>query len=82
LPPLVYCEDLESSNGTFVNETFIGSRFSRQRAYLLSDGDVINLRPNWAFQFKQLIKTPVRNLDKIQSLEFDVSQLTSFGFKD
>ena len=53
LPPLVYCEDLESSNGTYVNDDLIGIIGKERMAHLLCDGDVIEIRPNWKFTFHQ-----------------------------
>jgi hypothetical protein len=55
LPPLVYCEDMESSNGTYVNGDLIGIMGKEKVAYLLCDGDVIEIRPNWKFTFQQSI---------------------------
>ncbi|KAG0648580.1 Serine threonine-kinase Chk2 [Hyphodiscus hymeniophilus] len=52
-PPLVYCEDLESSNGTYVNEVLIGMIGTEKTAHLLCDGDVISIRPSWQFTFHQ-----------------------------
>ncbi len=51
---MVYCEDLESTNGTFVNGHCIGSFGQERIGYLLSDGDVVEIRPRWRFQFRQL----------------------------
>jgi pSer/pThr/pTyr-binding forkhead associated (FHA) protein len=53
LPPLIYCEDLESSNGTYINGDLIGIIGKEKVAHLLCDGDVIELRPNWKFTFQQ-----------------------------
>ena len=53
LPPLIYCEDLESSNGTYVNGDLIGIIGKEKVAHLLCDGDVMELRPNWKFTFQQ-----------------------------
>ncbi|KAG9232457.1 kinase-like domain-containing protein [Amylocarpus encephaloides] len=52
-PPLVYCEDLESSNGTYVNNELIGMLGKERIGYLLSDGDVVEVRPFWRFKFSQ-----------------------------
>ncbi|CZT13325.1 related to myosin light chain kinase 2 [Rhynchosporium graminicola] len=51
--PLIYCEDLESRNGTYVNGLCIGMIGRERLAYLLSHGDVIEVRPNWRFKFHQ-----------------------------
>ena len=53
LPPLVYCEDLESSNGTWVNGLLIGIIGKEKVPHLLCDGDVIEIRPDWRFTFHQ-----------------------------
>jgi hypothetical protein len=53
LPPLVYCEDLESSNGTYVNGHLIGIIGKEKVAHLLCDGDVVEIRPSWKFTFHQ-----------------------------
>jgi FHA domain len=53
LPPLVYCEDLESSNGTYVNGHLIGIIGKEKVPRLLCDGDVIEIRPSWKFTFHQ-----------------------------
>ncbi|RDL35008.1 uncharacterized protein BP5553_06939 [Venustampulla echinocandica] len=58
-PPLVYCEDLESSNGTYVNGVRIGTIGGECRGYLLSDGDIIHIRPNWKLSFSQLNETVI-----------------------
>ncbi|KAF4628498.1 hypothetical protein G7Y89_g9659 [Cudoniella acicularis] len=53
IPPLVYCEDLESSNGTYINGVLIGIIGRERIGHLLSDGDVIEIRPFWRFLFHQ-----------------------------
>ena len=53
LPPLVYCEDLESSNGTYVNGRLIGIIGKEKVAHLLCNGDVVEIRPTWKFIFHQ-----------------------------
>lgn len=53
LPPLVYCEDLESSNGTYINGNLIGIMGKEKVAHLLCDGDVIEIRPSWKFRYHQ-----------------------------
>ncbi|KAL3427092.1 Calcium/calmodulin-dependent protein kinase [Phlyctema vagabunda] len=54
-PPLVFCEDLESTNGTYVNNELIGIYRKRtiNTGYLLTDGDVIEIKPFWKFTFSQ-----------------------------
>jgi hypothetical protein len=54
--PLVYCEDLESSNGTYVNDALIGIICRERRGFLLNDGDIIEIRPSWKFQFHQPVQ--------------------------
>ena len=53
LPPLVYCEDLESFNGTYVNDVLIGEIARERVGRLLCDGDLIEIRPFWKFRFYQ-----------------------------
>ncbi|TQS35838.1 hypothetical protein Golomagni_03730 [Golovinomyces magnicellulatus] len=53
MQPLVYCEDLESTNGTFVNNNCIGRIGHERIGHLLSDGDLIEIRPHWHFIFNQ-----------------------------
>ena len=52
-PPLIYCEDLESSNGTYVNDVLIGKITHERIGYLLCDGDVVEIRPLWRFRVHQ-----------------------------
>ncbi|TAQ83849.1 hypothetical protein B7494_g7825 [Chlorociboria aeruginascens] len=53
LPPLIYCEDLQSVNGTYVNGTLIGMLGREKVGHLLCDGDVIEIGPHWKFTFRQ-----------------------------
>lgn len=71
-PPLIYCEDRQSSNGTYINDTLIGTISSPRSPYLLSNGDVISIRPHWTFHFHQKKQTNGRNLDDLQSQELEV----------
>ncbi|KAI9646988.1 hypothetical protein NHQ30_004989 [Ciborinia camelliae] len=52
-PPSIYCEDLESRNGTYVNDTLIGILGNERIGHLLVDGDLIEIRPDWKFRFHQ-----------------------------
>ncbi|KAG4034084.1 hypothetical protein MFRU_003g00600 [Monilinia fructicola] len=52
-PPSVYCEDLESRNGTYVNNVLIGMLGNERIGRLLVDGDLIEIRPDWKFRFHQ-----------------------------
>ncbi|KAB8299933.1 hypothetical protein EYC80_000175 [Monilinia laxa] len=52
-PPSVYCEDLESRNGTYVNNVLIGILGNERIGRLLVDGDLIEIRPDWKFRFHQ-----------------------------
>lgn len=49
----MYCEDLESSNGTYINDILIGKITQERVGYLLCDGDIIEIRPRWKFRFRQ-----------------------------
>ena len=71
-PPLVYCEDRCSTNGTYVNDTLIGKMSSPRSPYLLSDGDVISIRPHWTFLFIQNTQEEVRVVDDIRTQELEV----------
>lgn len=51
--PLIFCEDLESSNGTYINGKLIGRIGKERVGYLLTHGDVIEVRPYWTFLFLQ-----------------------------
>lgn len=77
-PPLIYCEDHGSTNGTYVNGTLIGKMSSPRSPYLLSDGDVISIRPYWTFLFSQKSQNVEREMDDIQTQELKVFEsLTS-----
>lgn len=52
-PPSIYCEDLESMNGTYVNDVLIGILGNERIGHLLADGDLIEIRPHWKFRFNQ-----------------------------
>ncbi|KAF7907570.1 uncharacterized protein EAF01_005156 [Botrytis porri] len=52
-PPAIYCEDLESRNGTYVNNVLIGIVGNERIGRLLVDGDLIEIRPDWKFRFHQ-----------------------------
>lgn len=58
LPLLVYCVDLESWNGTYINDKCIGKMGQELRPYLLNDGDTIQVYPHWTFQFHLRIPEP------------------------
>lgn len=49
----MYCEDLESTNGTHVNGTCIGMIGTERVGFLLTDGDVVHIKPSWQFRFEQ-----------------------------
>jgi hypothetical protein len=59
VPPLVYCEDLESINGTYVNGALIGRITHEKIGHLLCDGDLIEIKPLWKFRFHQTIPESV-----------------------
>ncbi len=71
-PPLIYCEDRQSSNGTYVNDTLIGTYNSPRSPYLLNDGDIINIRPHWTFHFQQTKQANGRRLANLQAQEIEV----------
>ncbi|CAG8984035.1 hypothetical protein HYALB_00002976 [Hymenoscyphus albidus] len=53
IAPLFYCEDLNSSNGTYVNGNNIAIQCRESMGWLIKDGDIINIRPYWQFTFSQ-----------------------------
>lgn len=53
LQPLIFCEDLESTNGTYVNNNCIGKIGQERVARLLDHGDVITIQPNLRFRLHQ-----------------------------
>ena len=57
-PPLIYCEDLESTNGTYINSVCIGMICREKMGHLLSDQDLIEIKPNLLFRFHQSIYQP------------------------
>jgi hypothetical protein len=71
-PPLIYCEDRQSSNGTYVNNTLIGTLKSPRNPYLLNDGDMISIRPHWKFHFRQNNQSAKKSLDNVQTQEIEV----------
>ncbi|EKD14883.1 serine/threonine protein kinase [Drepanopeziza brunnea f. sp. 'multigermtubi' MB_m1] len=74
LQPLIYCEDLESTNGTYVNDTCIGMIGRERIAHLLSHGDVITVRPDWRFRLYQPQLTALKGLSgKSEDLEMQYS---------
>lgn len=58
IQPLIYCEDLESTNGTFVNDECVGKAGTERRGHLLIHGDVIEIKPHWKYYFQQQHKPP------------------------
>jgi hypothetical protein len=77
-PPLIYCEDRQSSNGTYVNDTLIGTYASPKSPYLLSDGDEISIRPYWTFRFQQTKQANSGRLDDLRNQEIEVFLLCTF----
>ena len=74
-PPMFYCEDLNSLNGTYVNQNLIGSQKRAGSPFLLSDGDTISVKPDWTFEFKQSVEESREQLDELQSKEAEVGSL-------
>lgn len=74
-PPMCYCEDLDSLNGTYVNDVLIGSNKNPGSPFLLSDGDIISLKPDWTFKFRQLTKAQDEQLSSDQLQETKVGLL-------
>ncbi|KGQ07621.1 Meiosis-specific serine/threonine-protein kinase me k1 [Beauveria bassiana D1-5] len=65
----VYVRDRKSCNGTFVNGLCIGDSHRMSPGYLLTDGDIIEIRPYWQFLFKQETLVPEESLNKLQMQE-------------
>ncbi|KAM3463035.1 hypothetical protein NHJ6243_003650 [Beauveria neobassiana] len=65
----VYVRDRKSCNGTFVNGLCIGDSHRMSPGYLLTDGDIIEIRPYWQFMFKQETLVPEESLNKLQMQE-------------
>ncbi|KAJ2967147.1 hypothetical protein NQ176_g9805 [Zarea fungicola] len=65
----VYVRDRKSCNGTYVNGVCIGDVHKISSGYLLSDGDVIEIRPYWQFLFKQACSMPTEALSRLQFQE-------------
>lgn len=74
--PLIYCEDLESTNGTYVNEKCIGMIGFERKGHLLTHGDIIGIKPDWRFRFQQHSDAPMpQRLTQLQDLEVSVQLL-------
>lgn len=69
---MYYCEDLGSTNGTRVNNALIGRNNKPSNPFLLSDGDIITVRPGFSFEFKQPIERQRGEMDAIQLEEMAV----------
>ena len=72
--PLVYAEDLSSTNGTYWNKSLIG----KGKAALLSDGDELRLGGDVCLTFRKVAdsdSTPNDNEpDEVQSKEIEVRE--------
>ncbi|KAE8446107.1 hypothetical protein EG329_012478 [Mollisiaceae sp. DMI_Dod_QoI] len=75
--PLVYCEDLESTNGTYVNDTCIGMIGCERIGHLLTHGDVVEIRPDWRFRFHQASETAIsQDLTQLEDLHHFADRYT------
>jgi len=72
IQPLIYCEDLESTNGTYINNECIGICGVENRAHLLDDGDIIEIKPFWKYRFCQLYGPTI---NPVQSRQGDLQVL-------
>lgn len=61
-----------SANGTYVNDTLIGMHKCPKNPHLLSDGDIITIRPYWKFRFNQSLPIRARTFNDIQTQEMKV----------
>lgn len=65
----VYVRDRGSLNGTYVNDKLIGSVNKPSPGYLLSDSDVIEIKPYWELTFRQTFRPPENPLTQLQIRE-------------
>ena len=72
--PLVYVRDWRSVHGTVVNDTLIGSRAQGNTpGFLLSDGDIIRIKPYWSFTIRlEYTPKPNNRLTPTQKKEAEV----------
>lgn len=63
---MFYCEDLDSANGTYVNNILVGKNKEPSNPFLLSDGDMITLQGRFLFLFKQAIERQRGKMDALQ----------------
>lgn len=70
-PPFIYCQDLGSTNGTYIDELLIGNERLVGSPRILNDGDVISIRPYWFFRFHQKLDNQ-RGFDSLQTKEIEV----------
>lgn len=72
---LVYCEDLQSTNGTWLvskaRQVLVGRAGSSHSARLLNDGDIIRIKPDYEFVFRQEIQREM-DLNELQIAETQV----------
>ena len=72
--PLVYAEDLSSTNGTYWNKSLIG----KGNAVLLSDGDELRLGGDVCLTFRKVADQDTTTIDhepdEIQSKEMEVGE--------
>lgn len=66
--PLVVVRDLESGNGTFVNDMLLGCGSDIANTRVLDDQDVIDMKPFWRVKVTLLAKTrePLTTVQKKQ----------------
>jgi pSer/pThr/pTyr-binding forkhead associated (FHA) protein len=77
--PLIYCEDLQTTNGTFVNGRCIGAVGQEKVGNLLTHGDVVEIRPYWRFRFHQPgILTASRSQTQLDDLEVCFTSSTRY----
>lgn len=80
LTPLIYCEDLSSTNGTWLigengDRELVGNRKSEKHVTLLTPGQTVTILPHWRFRLEQETMHPGRPWTDIQSREMEVSYL-------
>lgn len=70
IQPLIYCEDLESTNGTYVNDVCIGMLGRERAGHLLSHGDVIEVRPSCRFRLVQAFQNECKDHGRLEDIEY------------
>lgn len=68
----VYVRDRKSVNGTYVNGISIRATSGIATGYLLQHGDIVEIRPHWAFHLSQVEGLLVKPRSCLQEAEIEV----------